>query len=125
MAVSDTEFDRLEAARTARLLFLPATDNVSVRCWVTGSERGRFFDRCPRHCFGRCAERCSGCGCVVRHGCRTGVRLLTSMVGCMVRKVAATAEWMRFTGTLPIALHGALSAALAAAVRSGMDAGLG
>ena len=43
----------------------------------------------------------------------------------MLQKVAATAEWMRFTGTLPIALHGALSAALAAAVRSGMDAGLG
>ena len=81
VAVSDPEFDRLEADCTARHLFLPATDNVSVWCWVTGSERGRFFDHCPRHCFGRCAERCSGCGCVVRHGCRTGERLLTSMVG--------------------------------------------
>ena len=81
VAVSDPEFDRLAADSTARHLFLPATDNVSVRCWVTGSGRGRFFDRCPRHCFGRCAERYSGCGCVVRHGCRTGERLLTSMVG--------------------------------------------
>ena len=31
--------------------------------------------------FARCAERCSGCGYTVRHGCRTGVRLYTSMVG--------------------------------------------
>ena len=44
----------------------------------------------------------------------------------MVRKVAATVEWMRFTDTLPITLHGALSAALAVAVRSSLDAaGLG
>ena len=37
------------------------------RCWLTS--------------FARSAERCSGCGCASRHGCRTGVRVLTSMVG--------------------------------------------
>ena len=37
------------------------------RCWFTG--------------FARCAERCSGCGYTGRRGCRTGVRLYTSMVG--------------------------------------------
>ena len=31
--------------------------------------------------FARCAERCSGSGDTVRHGCRTGVRLYTFMVG--------------------------------------------
>ena len=35
-------------------------------CWLPG--------------FAQCAERCSGCGGAIRHGCRTGVRLLTSMV---------------------------------------------
>ena len=55
VAVTDTAFDRFGTPRTERL-FLTATD----------TEWARFFGCCPRPCFARCAERCSGCGCAVR-----------------------------------------------------------
>ena len=85
-AVTYTEFDRFGRPRTERLFFLTATDNVSVRWWLTGSGDAMAavggLERCTGHCFALCAERCSGrCSggagrhCTLRAALAVAVRL--------------------------------------------------